>query len=80
MKTEISFGSALEAETVLESVKPDHRDSFKRSRSKMQCKGKKITVFVEAADPTALRASFNSIMKGIVVSGNVLNAFGKENP
>lgn len=75
MKTEIFFESPDQAKIVLEAIKPDFRNSFKRSKSSVARKKNVLEIGIEAHDLTALRASFNSIMKSIVVSGKVLKAF-----
>ena len=78
-KARFFFDSKEQALTVLKAVQPDVKNSFSRSRSSLYVRGSALKLEIKAADLTALRASFNSVMRSILVSGNVLNAFGKEN-
>ena len=75
MEAELFFGSAEEAEAVLAAVKPDLRGKFARSSSSLSAEGNSLKIRIEAADLTAMRASFNSVMKCLAVSGKVLKAF-----
>ena len=75
MKAELFFGSAEEARAVLEAVKPDLRERFKRSSSSLSARENVLEIAIQAVDLTAVRASFNSIMKCVAVSGKVLKAF-----
>lgn len=79
MKTELFFGSEEQAGIVLSAISPDFRQEFKRSRSSVIIKKNALEISIEAQDLTALRASFNAVMKSIAASGKVLNAFGQEN-
>ena len=79
MRVNLFFENKEQSEKVLEAIKPDFRNSFKRSESGLSIKGNCLEVEINAMDLTALRASFNSIMKSIAVSGNVLNAFEARN-
>jgi tRNA threonylcarbamoyladenosine modification (KEOPS) complex Pcc1 subunit len=76
MKAVLFFGSRMEASAVLEAVKPDLKKGFRRSRHFAGLDREALEIRLEASDLTALRASFNSIMKSIVVSDNILKAFG----
>ncbi|MEM0359974.1 MAG: KEOPS complex subunit Pcc1 [Candidatus Diapherotrites archaeon] len=75
-KAVLLFDNPSHARTVIKAIKPDLSRAFKRSKSKIALKGKKLSISIKAKDLTALRASFNSIMKSIVVSDNILKAFG----
>ena len=75
MRVNLFFENREQSEKVLEAVTPDFRKSFKRSKSELSINGNCIEIEISAVDLTALRASFNSVMKSIAVSGNVLNAF-----
>ena len=79
MKTELFFDSGEQSRIALEAIKPDLREHFPRSSSAVARKGSALEVRIEASDLTAMRASFNSVMKGIVVSGKILKAFEKKN-
>jgi len=79
MHVNLFFENKEQSEKVLEAIKPDFRNSFKRSKSELSVEGNRIEVEINAVDLTALRASFNSIMKSVAVSGNVLNAFEARN-
>ncbi len=79
-KARLFFGSGEQASAVLRAVKPDIRNTFSRSHSALTSKENALELEIKAADLTALRASFNSIMRSILASGNILNAFGKKNP
>ncbi|MFH1235003.1 MAG: KEOPS complex subunit Pcc1 [Candidatus Diapherotrites archaeon] len=76
MKVALFFGSPKEAKAVLEALKPDLGKGFRRSRHSVKQHREALEIMLEASDLTALRASFNSIMKSIVVSDNILKAFG----
>jgi len=79
-KARLFFDSGEQASAVLKAVEPDIRNTFSRSCSALIAKGNVLELEIKAADLTALRASFNSIMRSILASGNILNAFGKKNP
>lgn len=74
MKTELFFKDSKQARIALKAIEPDLRNSFNRSKSVVFSKENNLTIKIKASDLTALRASFNSIMKGIVVSGKILNS------
>ncbi|MCX6802157.1 MAG: KEOPS complex subunit Pcc1 [Candidatus Diapherotrites archaeon] len=76
MKAVLFFESPKEAKVVLEAVKPDLKKGFRRSRHSVDLDREALEIRLEASDLTALRASFNSVMKSIVVSDNILKAFG----
>jgi len=73
MKARLFFESKREAEIVLQSVQPDFTRKFERSESVLSCKNEMLELSIAATDLTAMRASFNSTMKGIVISGKILN-------
>ena len=57
---------------VFSAVRPDTADRFERSKTELRLEGNALCLSIAAADPTALRASFNSCMNAIILSQKLL--------
>ncbi len=77
MEAEVLFASEREAIAALKAVEPDNRKSFKRSVSSLNRRGNALRLKISSTDLTAMRASFNSVMKCVAVSGEIMEKFGK---
>ncbi len=64
-ESEIKFDSQKKATCFLDSIKPELREEFSRSKTKILRKKEKIFVKINALDKASMRASLNSIMKPI---------------
>jgi len=73
LNARLFFSSDEKAKNVLKAVKPE-LDEMKGNRAKTKINLKKnvLSINIKAGDATALRASFNSVMKGIILSLNLL--------
>ena len=75
LKLALQFGSEGEAAIVYKAVLPDLKRKHKRSQTKVSVEGDRIKMDIVASDPTALRASFNSVAKHIALSKEIIDRF-----
>lgn len=67
------FESAKTAKTVFRAVKPELSSEKKsRSSTKINIKAETLAMDIKAKDLVALRASFNSFFKAIVLANSLL--------
>jgi len=67
----ITFDSKKQAKDFFCSIKPELSEEFLRSRTKIAQKDSVLEVSIFASDKTALRASLNSLMKPLVLFGEL---------
>jgi tRNA threonylcarbamoyladenosine modification (KEOPS) complex Pcc1 subunit len=73
----IDFSSEKEAKQALKAIAQDVMDSKARSITSISLKKNVFLINIKAKDKTALRASFNSVLKPLIIfydlSGGKLN-------
>jgi tRNA threonylcarbamoyladenosine modification (KEOPS) complex Pcc1 subunit len=78
LNARIDFPSKKEAETALKAIRYDVMNSTQRSITKLKVKNTAFLINIKAKDKTALRASFNSVLKPLILF-NDLSSGGKFN-
>ena len=71
LDVKITFDSKEQAKNFFCSIKPELDEEFLRSRTKIAQKDNVLEVSISASDKTALRASLNSLMKPLVLFGEL---------
>ena len=69
----LSFGSSEKAEKILKIMAPELRVKKSRSQTTLKSDGKNIDFTIRAEDATALRASFNTYFKSIMLANEILS-------
>ncbi len=70
---ELDFPSNERAEKVLNAISPElEAEKRLRSSSGVKVKRNTLSIYVQAKDRTALKASVNSVLKGIILSNELL--------
>jgi len=59
----IDFVSSKKAKDFFASIKPELDEEFLRSKTKISLSSSKMNIELSASDKTALRASFNALIK-----------------
>jgi len=73
IRAEIIFDSEKNAKMALESLKPELGQGHEsRASTDIKLKNNSLALNIKALDRTALRASFNSFTKSILLSGQFL--------
>ncbi|PIN98335.1 MAG: hypothetical protein COT90_04720 [Candidatus Diapherotrites archaeon CG10_big_fil_rev_8_21_14_0_10_31_34] len=67
----IEFKSKEKAETALKAIAMDVMDSKARSVTSITVKNNVFLINIKAKDKTALRASFNSVLKPLILFNNL---------
>ena len=74
LKLEINFESTSAPKTILKALAPDLSEKYSRSKTLLKAGAKKLFILIKASDLTALRASFNSLLKSIIVSNELIES------
>ncbi len=72
LKLELVFSKPAEPETIVKALKPDMKQKYSRSKTIIRVDNKKLKIIIKSVDLTALRASFNSMLKSIIVSNDLI--------
>ena len=70
IELKIGFDSDKEAKIFFKSIEPELVD-FLRSETKISQKGPVMNVIIKAADKSSMRASFNSVIKPLILFNNL---------
>jgi len=71
----LNFSSEDQLKVVLEALKPETKTpSTRRSQVQMKVKGNILTLYFEARDTSALRATMNSHLRWILLAKTVLES------
>lgn len=74
---DLNLDSELVAGVIFEALRPETRRSpAPRSKATLKIEGRRLTLNVEAADTSALRASLNSYCRWILCLIRMLEAIG----
>ena len=66
VELKINFNTGEEAKAFFKSIEPELND-FSRSETKITQKSSLLTVSINASDRAAMRASYNSIIKPLIL-------------
>ena len=72
---ELEFEEEAQSRIIFNAITPDIQKKHKRSISKLKVKKNKIYFKIVAKDPIALRASFSSFMKHVMLAESILIRF-----
>jgi tRNA threonylcarbamoyladenosine modification (KEOPS) complex Pcc1 subunit len=67
LKIGIDFVSSRDAKDFFASIKPELDNDYMRSKTKISLSSSKMNVEFFASDKTALRASFNALLKPLIL-------------
>jgi len=67
LEVRIDFGSAEGAKRFFDSIKPELKEDFARSTTKITLKKAVMGIIVKASDKSALRASLNAFAKPLIL-------------
>jgi len=75
LELSLQFDTEREAAVIYRAVKPDIKFVHRRSRTEFLRAANKLDLKIVASDVTALRASFNSVARHIMLSKEIFDHF-----